>query len=891
MANRTKSDIHNVRGKIGIGTSPAKALHVVAQSGETETLVIEGNDSLGKQLILGYNATGNGYGTIQTVYQGTAFTPLSINSSGGNVGIGTTTPDSKLSVQSTSSAIFRMIRNQNLFGFEASGNSSGGYGLYDYQSSDYDIFFKSGSVGIGTTSPTHKAHILDASYDRYTIRIQGGQANYAAGWSGIGFSGESNNTKGAILFESLGTSYSRGKMIFALNNEENQNSTTPSNHVMTLEPSGNVGIGTTSPNRDLHVIGQIALDNAATNPSAGMLITADGTSNKIYSRTANNNSTPLAFEILSGASSSLYITSGGNVGIGTTTPASTLDVNGDIAVKGNPIINRTSNALTIGDIGNLDDIGFITLSTANDNTVLHLDDSGNVGIGTTSPAKKLVVAASSQNWATAPQIAFYDTTVGQTGARNWTVGAVATSWGSFNIASSTAAGGDPTTARLTIKNNGYVGIGTTSPNFHLDVNGSIQSRNQMRAAIYYDYTNTAYYTRPASSDYSGQLKGTLNSENGFSAAIGAVNSTDGVRLTSPGGGSFNSNGNSTGAIKISLPLYQSNKMVNITVEVYDYSNYESFTLKCGGYAAANWANVYAYIMSGAILDRNLPVRFGHDGVKNCIWIGNTNQTWSFLNVYITDVQVGYNTVSAFQWSKNWNISLVTSYDTIQAQIFETQMNNWRKINNNVALGSSSSRVGIGNFSPGCRLNTNQNIINSILIRGENPSGQTVGVDGTANLGATHMSTFMGSGTTAGLLLANNVNTVDAPSPLIAFSARVSSNNYNTTYAAIYGVNKGQTTAGTIWNKGCIVLATADTDKVVERMRIDQDGNVGIGIDSPNSTVDINGTAMQQLRLRNPGGPSATTDLNGREGDFAYDDLYLYVKTGGGWGRVALDFAF
>jgi hypothetical protein len=209
----------------------------------------------------------------------------------------------------------------------------------------------------------------------------------------------------------------------------------------------------------------------------------------------------------------------------------------------------------------------------------------------------------------------------------------------------------------------------------------------------------------------------------------------------------------------------------------------------------------------------------------------------------------------------------------------------------VALGSSSSRVGIGNFSPGCRLNTNQNIINSILIRGENPSGQTVGVDGTANLGATHMSTFMGSGTTAGLLLANNVNTVDAPSPLIAFSARVSSNNYNTTYAAIYGVNKGQTTAGTIWNKGCIVLATADTDKVVERMRIDQDGNVGIGIDSPNSTVDINGTAMQQLRLRNPGGPSATTDLNGREGDFAYDDLYLYVKTGGGWGRVALDFAF
>ena len=80
-----------------------------------------------------------------------------------------------------------------------------------------------------------------------------------------------------------------------------------STYPMMINSSGNVGIGTTSPNRNLHVIGQIALDNAATSPSAGMLITADGTSNKIYSRTANNNSTPLAFEIISGSSSSSYI--------------------------------------------------------------------------------------------------------------------------------------------------------------------------------------------------------------------------------------------------------------------------------------------------------------------------------------------------------------------------------------------------------------------------------------------------------------------------------------------------------------------------------------------------------------------------------------------------------
>jgi len=797
-----------------------------------------------------------------------------IQDKNGKVGIGTYTPGANLQVGSPGADLTQDLLlvkgggSSGNFGFRVQANNS--EELFFVDTLSYNVLVRSGNVGIGTASPVSPLDVAaNAGGNSIALRMRPTSNDYSFIQ---GRSNDGTEVVGEIAFNR--TAVGTGNMLFHTGNGTN------SVERMRIDAVGNVGIGTTSPVHKLSVIGNIY-------QRTGDFITWNNGDAQIGAVSGYN----LAFSTYNGSSAMverMRITSGGNVGIGTTNPSEKLDVNGDIAVKGNSIINRNSNFLTIGDIGNLDNIGFMTLSTADDSTVVHLDDSGNVGIGTTSPGAALDVRGTVMSYESAGNYGKINNgSFEALGVHSGTFMLDLNNTGTADLVNIKTSG----SSRFYIKNNGYVGIGTTSPNFHLDVNGSIQSRNQMRAAIYYDYTNTAYYTRPASSDYSGQLKGTLNSENGFSAAIGAVNSTDGVRLTSPGGGSFNSNGNSTGAIKISLPLYQSNKMVNITVEVYDYSNYESFTLKCGGYAAANWANVYAYIMSGAILDRNLPVRFGHDGVKNCIWIGNTNQTWSFLNVYITDVQVGYQTVSVFQWSKNWNISLVTSYDTIQAQIFETQMNNWRKLNNNLFLGSQSTRVGIGNTSPGCRLNTNQNIINNMLIRGTNPSGQPVGVDGTANLGATHMSTFMGSSTTAGLVLANNINTVDAPSPLIAFSARVSSNNYNTTYAAIYGVNKGQTTAGTIWNKGCIVLATADTDKVVERMRIDQDGNVGIGIDSPNSTVDINGTAMQQLRLRNPGGPSATTDLNGREGDFAYDDLYLYVKTGGGWGRVALDFAF
>jgi hypothetical protein len=46
---------------------------------------VTGVANINKQLLIGYNTIGNGYGSIQPVFQGTAFTPLVLNGSGGNV--------------------------------------------------------------------------------------------------------------------------------------------------------------------------------------------------------------------------------------------------------------------------------------------------------------------------------------------------------------------------------------------------------------------------------------------------------------------------------------------------------------------------------------------------------------------------------------------------------------------------------------------------------------------------------------------------------------------------------------------------------------------------------------------------------------------------------------
>lgn len=798
-----------------------------------------------------------------------------IQDKNGKVGIGTYTPTAKLSVEVAGTAdVIKFTRDAGANGEMTFDFSSANSNFYSAQggftfSGSSNIrgvnFTADGKVGIGTTAPGAKLTVSGLATGLYTNLLLSNTNDTDGDATGIGFSMLDDMTyvKGGIFYERT-DSGGRGSIHIATTNTTDSTSVGLSDARLTVDKDGNVGIGTSSPTRKLHVVGNVKFDgsrdidfdttdgNIKITPNSGTWATG-------YFFNGSAGTYRGGFGALGSIDAITYYWIGdgyndttmviqpnaGNVGIGTTSPTQKLDVNGDIALKGTSVFNLDSPALTIGDIAGTDSVTSLKLTTAGDSTTVYLDDGGNVGIGTTSPESALQVVGTIPVTPTSDGVH-----IGQ--FNNYSIIQMVGASGSYIDFS---AAGDDRDGRILYQNNinsmqfqtdaiprmaivdGNVGIGLTNPSYTLDVNGIALIRNQVRAPIYYDSNNLSYFTRPGDASWSGKLRGVLNIENGISSSI---STTDGLRITSPGGGTLSLEGNVTGAIKISLPFYRAGYMVNMTIEVYDYANFESFTVKCGGFAAGSFTNTYANIISTGLVDRNFPVRFGHDGVKSCIWIGNTNSPWSFLKVYIKDVQVGHNNSQNqfIQWAKDWGVSLVNSFDTINTQIFNTQTTNWVKGGTSVWLGSQSSRVGIGNTNPGCRLNTNINIYNTILIRGTNANGQAVGVDGTANLGATHLSTAMGSGTTAGLVLANNVNTVDAPSPLIVFSARSASNGNNTTYAAIYGVNKGQTTLGSNWNKGCIVLATADTDKVEERMRIDENGNVGIGTDNPQYKLTV-----------------------------------------------------
>ena len=100
-------------------------------------------------------------------------------------------------------------------------------------------------------------------------------------------------------------------------------------------------------------------------------------------------------------------------------------------------------------------------------------------------------------------------------------------------------------------------------------------------------------------------------------------------------------------------------MLSFTVHIYNYALGTTRTLKIAGYTYYNqdWYNMSVY-QSGGELIGNINVRFGVEGGRNCVWIGETNTYWSYPNIFVTDVQCGHSQTANL--TSGWTISLVTT---------------------------------------------------------------------------------------------------------------------------------------------------------------------------------------------------------------------------------------
>ena len=233
----------------------------------------------------------------------------------GNVGIGTASPEGKLSIQSPSSSAttgasraleIREAGGNDLWSFRENSDASltldrtadNGANWYDVMHWDID----NGNVGIGTTSP--EGDLVVSNGGAEGIEFFTGDPNYIQAYNRSGGTYEDLALK--VTSAVAGTDF------------------------IIKATTGNVGIGTTSPDAVLTVYGSTAagwnsglqlireggyISNINSHPS-GLLFRTMNSSMDIWFR----NSSDITNLFINGST--------GNVGIGTTTPQNKLNVNG-----------------------------------------------------------------------------------------------------------------------------------------------------------------------------------------------------------------------------------------------------------------------------------------------------------------------------------------------------------------------------------------------------------------------------------------------------------------------------------------------------------------------------------------------------------------------------------
>ncbi len=129
------------------------------------------------------------------------------------------------------------------------------------------------------------------------------------------------------------------------------------------------------------------------------------------------------------------------------------------------------------------------------------------------------------------------------------------------------------------------------------------------------------------------------------------------RILYPGGGTYEGSANETGALKIKLPVDFERTMLRMRLEVYNYYDNKSFTMWISGFANSNtWQRTSAQLLtSGSGSDYK--VSFGAENGKCVVWIGETTSNWSYVQVELAEVLVGYLESDIADWDDGWEISI------------------------------------------------------------------------------------------------------------------------------------------------------------------------------------------------------------------------------------------
>ena len=243
-------------------------------------------------------------------------------------------------------------------------------------------FTHNGRVGIGTSSPARKLHV-NAGTDNEAVRI------------------ESSDTEVAVeLKDSTGTATIRSRGDFRFDGS--------SGEIMRMESGGDVGIGTTNPDQKLVVnqttTGRYVFKGEYNGTNLGGFF-VDGSQNmELFLKAAGN----VEKVKIDTAGNSHF--SGGNVGIGISSPGEKLDVYGNIKLgttANSNVLNRSETHWVQYNGGATTNNTYLRVASVNATSIaktvsiftnaserVRVQSDGRVGIGTSSPQQNFHVAGS-----------------------------------------------------------------------------------------------------------------------------------------------------------------------------------------------------------------------------------------------------------------------------------------------------------------------------------------------------------------------------------------------------------------------------------------------------------------------------------------------------------------
>jgi len=499
----------NPSGDIGIGTdSPAEKLHLYKSSGNVLGQIQSGSSGvagLKLQTSAGASTIFAGVGSVQGLmfYANGTSEAMRIASSG-NVGIGRNDPTQVLEVHKATGGdqtvakfsahnygdtgkTFIEIGTENGDGssrigsFNDTGNKS--VLVFDTHSATSGQFTErmridsSGNVGIGTASPAYKLDLggamrITASRSTFVDASEDATAAAHIFVSNDGV-GDFSQLAGNLVIQARTHTSVYRDIIFA-------GGINAASDLMRITGEGKVGIGETSPDKQLHI------KNTATGDTGIVIENTNNAQNLDIDFYNNGGAAQGRIRYAEGAGSfgfapnvsatdALHILYDGKVGIGTSSPTSKISVVGGASDAG----------ISIKSGGNAGVDPFrVTWTSGTEGDMFIVDDNGNVGIGTNSPDHDLHIESTdptlilaqsgSLNNANSGRILFAESPSYTTVDAHFEI--------KYDGLENHLYFGSPlnqTTDLFVVGRDGNVGIGTDSPECKLHISNNTFSQNDL----------------------------------------------------------------------------------------------------------------------------------------------------------------------------------------------------------------------------------------------------------------------------------------------------------------------------------------------------------------------------------------------------------------------------